>query len=331
MRVYFAPMEGITGYLYRQAHHRCFGGVDRYYMPFLSPGQGHRFTRRDLQDVLPEHNQGLRAVPQLLTKRSEDFLWCAGALADMGYGEVNLNLGCPSGTVAAKGKGSGFLAFPEALDRFLEEIFAAAPVKISVKTRLGVRDPDEFGPILEIYNKYPIAELTIHPRVQKDFYKNHVRLDHFAAALAACRCPVCYNGDLAAVSDCAACSARFPAAQALMLGRGLIADPALARKLRGGPGASREELRAFHDGLYRSYAAAFGSERNAMLRMKEVWFYLIHLFQDGERLSKRIKKAADPRDFEGAAAEIFQSLPLRADAQALWQPAESCFSAQIAL
>ena len=116
-----------------------------------------------------------------------------------------------------------------------------------------------------------------------------------------------------------------------MLGRGLIADPALARKLRGGPGASQEELRAFHDGLYRSYAAAFGSERNAMLRMKEVWFYLIHLFQGGEACAKRIKKAADPRDFEGAAAEIFQNLPLRADAQALWQPAASCFSARIAL
>lgn len=321
MRVYFAPMEGVTGYLFREAHHRCFGGVDRYYMPFLSPTQGHKFTRRELQDVLPGHNEGLCAVPQLLTKRSGDFLWCAGELAAMGYGEVNLNLGCPSGTVAAKGKGSGFLAFPEELDRFLEEIFSATPVKISVKTRLGVRDPDEFGPILEIFNKYPIAELTIHPRVQKDFYKNHVRLEHFAAALATCRAPVCYNGDLVTVSDCAACSARFPQVEAAMVGRGLVADPALARKLRGGPGAGREELRAFHDGLYHSYAEAFGSARNAMLRMKEVWFYLIHLFRDGEAYAKRIKKASDPRDFEGAAAGIFRDLPLREDAAAGWQSA----------
>ena len=115
MNYYFAPLEGVTGSEFRRAHHRWFPGVDAYYMPFLSPTQDHVFTQRELRNVLPEHNQGFRAVPQLLTKNPEDFLWCAGELAAMGYGEVNLNLGCPSGTVTAKGKGAGMLARPAGL------------------------------------------------------------------------------------------------------------------------------------------------------------------------------------------------------------------------
>ena len=127
MNYYFAPLEGVTGSEFRRAHHRWFPGVDAYYMPFLSPTQDHVFTPRELRNVLPEHNQGFRAVPQLLTKNPEDFLWCAGELAAMGYGEVNLNLVCPSGTVTAKGKGAGMLARPEELDCFLDTVFSQAP------------------------------------------------------------------------------------------------------------------------------------------------------------------------------------------------------------
>ena len=130
LRIYFAPMEGITGYRYRNLHHRYLPGVDKYFMPFISPSQGHTFTRREREDILPEHNQGMSVVPQLLARRSEDFLWAAGELAAVGYGEVNLNLGCPSGTVTAKGKGAGFLGRPEELERFLDEIFAGTPVPV---------------------------------------------------------------------------------------------------------------------------------------------------------------------------------------------------------
>ena len=136
MNYYFAPLEGVTGSEFRRAHHRWFPGVDAYYMPFLSPTQDHVFTQRELRNVLPEHNQGFRAVPQLLTKNPEDFLWCAGELAAMGYDEVNLNLGCPSGTVTAKGKGAGMLARPEELDCFLDTVFSQAPPR---KPGLGWR------------------------------------------------------------------------------------------------------------------------------------------------------------------------------------------------
>ncbi len=311
MRIDFAPLEGITGHLFRQLHHSYFPGVDRYFIPFYSPSQEHSFTRRAFQDLLPEHNSGLNAVPQLLTRSAEDFLWAAERLADLGYGEVNLNLGCPSGTVTAKGKGAGFLALPEELDRFLEKVFSHTPLPISVKTRLGMADPGEFPALLEIYNRYPIAELIIHPRVRIDFYRGSARMEEFAAALTASKNPVVYNGDITTVSSHGALVARFSTLNAVMIGRGLIGDPALARKLRGGPAADRGELQAFHHALYEGYCAAFGSRRNASQRMKELWFYLLHLFEDSPRHAKALRKSKDTAEFESAATAILQGLPLR--------------------
>ena len=308
--VSLAPMEGLTTIYYRRALARWFGGVDRYFTPFLTPTQDHRFTKRELREVLLEHNGGLPTVPQLLTRNAEDFLWAAGELAAMGYREVNLNLGCPSGTVVAKGKGSGFLAHPAELDAFLEEIFSKAPCAISVKTRIGLKDPEEFPVLLAIYRKYPVAELIVHPRVRTDMYKNTPRWDRFGAALENSPFPVCYNGDICTPDDAARLQAAFPAAERLMLGRGLAGDPALARRLKGGPSAGRTELNCFVEQVYESYAEAFGSRRNAMLRMKEVWFYLIRLFQDGDKLSKAIKKARDPLDYEGAVRAVFADLEL---------------------
>ena len=167
MNIYFAPLEGVTGSEFRRIHHRFFPGVDAYYMPFVSPTQDHVFTQRELRNVLPENNQGFRAVPQLLTKNAGDFLWCAGELAAMGYDEVNFNLGCPSGTVVAKGKGAGMLARPEELDRFLDIVFSKAPpIRISLKTRIGVERPEEFPRLLEIFGKYPVSLLIVQPKIR---------------------------------------------------------------------------------------------------------------------------------------------------------------------
>ena len=309
----FAPMEGITGRIYRRVHRRHYPGIDRYYAPFLSPTQTHCFGKKELEQVLPENNEGIHMIPQLLTRNAEDFLWAAGELAAMGHKEVNLNLGCPSGTVVAKGKGSGFLARYEELSVFLEEIFARCPIEISIKTRLGLVDPDEFGPLLELFNRFPIKELTIHPRVQKDMYKCPVRYEAFASAFPKCAMPVCYNGDLNTVADCVNTQQEFPSLEGIMLGRGLIGDPALARKVKGGAPADLDTLRAFHDQLYESYCDSFKSRRNAMMRMKELWFYLIGLFEDDGKHGKALRKAADDKEFEFRANAIFHDLPLKTE------------------
>ena len=312
MEYYYAPMEGITSYIFRNAHHKYFPGVDKYYMPFISPTQDHLMTKRELRELVPEHNEGVNAVPQMLTKRAEDFIWAAKEVASMGYREVNLNLGCPSGTVVAKGKGSGFLRDLKGLDAFFQEVFSAdLPIAVSVKTRLGLKEEEEFEEILEVYNRYPISQLTIHPRVKQDLYKGRAREGAFSKALSRCKLAVCYNGDLVTAGQCADIAARFPAVEGLMLGRGLIADPGLASKSTGGKGADKERLAAFLEEVYRGYAEIFGSDRNAMLRMKEIWFYLIHLFEESTSYGKKLKKVTDPREYEGLVAGILRDLCLK--------------------
>ena len=311
MELYFAPMEGITGARYRQAHRACFGGTDRYYLPFLSPTRDHLFTPRELRQVAPEANAGLNAVPQLLTREPADFRWAARALGEMGYGEVNLNLGCPSGTVVAKGKGAGLLADPPALERLLEGIFSGdlGGVRVSVKTRMGMADPEEFGPLLKLLGRFPIALLIVHPRVREDYYRHPLRRAEFLALLPRLGLPWCWNGgvtDRESYDQAAA----LPGVRGVMVGQGLLADPALARKLRGGPPAGRDELRQFHDLLYRGYLADFGSQRNTVFHMKAVWRHLSRLFDGGEKLFKQIKKAQDAPAYEGAVGRIFRELPL---------------------
>lgn len=312
MDYYMAPMEGLTSYIFRREHHRYFSGVEKYYLPFISPTQDHLFTKRELKELLPEHNEGINAVPQLLTKRGEDFVWAASELGKMGYREINLNLGCPSGTVAAKGKGSGFLRDPKGLTEFFDHVFSAGlEVRVSVKTRIGFSEEEEFGELLEIYNRYPIYQLTVHPRLKKDMYKGVPRMDAFVRAVECGRMPLCYNGDLVTAEQCRSLSRRFPTVECAMLGRGLMGDPALAEKAGGGQGADKTRLGDFLEEVYRGYAREFQSERNAMLRMKEIWHYLIHLFEDGERYGKKLKKTTDHREYETLVCGILRDLELK--------------------
>ena len=306
-----APLDGITKVVFRKVWAAHFGGADRYFIPFFSPTPHHILTDRDRREIDPANNGGLPSVPQVMTCRAKDFLWAAEVVVDMGYTEVNLNLGCPSGTVTAKGKGAGFLAKPEELDRFFDQVFSKVRMPVSVKTRLGIQEPEEFARLLEIYNRYPIACLTIHARVQKEKYRGPVHLDAFAQALAESRNPVCYNGDLRTAAEVEALSQRFPSVEAVMIGRGAVADPALLRKLRGGPAATKEELQAFTQDLYRAYQAFYGQVGTAAQRMREVWFYLIHLFENADRLNKKLRRFKNPGEYESVEAAIFRDLSLR--------------------
>ena len=306
----FAPLEGITGAPFRQLHHKYFSGVDRYYTPFLSPTKEHLFTPREKREFFPEYNSGVPVIPQILTKVPEDFLWAAEELCAMGYKEINLNAGCPSGTVTAKGKGSGMLADPEGLRQFLDVIFEKTPCAISVKTRLGLEDPEEFGAVLEVYNQYPISELIIHPRVRKDFYRHPVRRAAFEAALAESKNPVSYNGSIITPEDYADCIGKYPNLKAVMIGQGLVSDPFLAGRIRNGTGGSKEILQSFHDELYETYAMRFESRVNAAKRMKDLWFYLIRLFDGSERHGKKILKARTSEEYELAVSAVFRDLPL---------------------
>ena len=305
MKLYLAPLEGITGWIFRRALHECFGGFDKYFVPFIRPNQMGHFSAREKKDILPDHNEGMYTVPQILTNRPEDFIRTAAKLKEYGYGEINLNLGCPSKTVVTKGRGAGFLAYPDRLDDFLYEVFEKCDIRISVKTRLGMEEPEEFGPILEIYNKYPLEELIIHPRVQKDFYKNTPNMEAFAEALEKSSNPVCYNGDIFTVEDYRRFTQMQPAVECIMMGRGVLADPALARRIRGGAGADAAELRRFHDLLYAGYCEEMSGDRTILFKMKELWTYLAPVFSNYKKYAKKIKKAEKCAAYEKIIDELF--------------------------
>lgn len=304
MQYYFAPMEGITGYIYRNVHHRFFPGMDKYFSPFLSPGPKKTMTPKELRDILPENNRGYNLIPQILTNRSEDFLRLCRDLKEYGYKEVNLNLGCPSGTVVSKKKGAGFLEYPHELDRFLEEIFSGTELEISIKTRIGMEDPEEFEELLSIYNKYPLKELIIHPRVRTDYYKNSPNLKAFAMALEKTRIPVCYNGDLFSKELCKEFFKRFPQVERIMLGRGLLKNPALVQEIRGEGKLDREKFLAFHDALCREYEKVMSGDQNVLFKMKELWFYMGSLFEENKKAMKRIKKAQRLPEYQAAVREM---------------------------
>jgi tRNA-dihydrouridine synthase len=317
MEFLFAPMEGVTGYIYRRVHARFFPGVHRYYAPFFSPSGDHHFPLRGLRDLLPEENPGVSLVPQLLTNRAEDFIWAAASLMDRGYGEVDLNLGCPSGTVTAKRKGAGFLLLPEELEAFLVAVFAARELRglaISLKTRIGFANAGEWERLLSIYRQYPLSRLIVHPRLRSDYYTGQVHPEAFALALEGSPFPVTWNGDVFCPADLEALLARFPKLDAVMLGRGLAAEPGLAGRLRTGEPCARETLRAFHDALCEEYRAVLYGDTALCHRMKEIWSYLILHFEGGEKHWKRITKAKRREEFLLAAEAVFAELPLREDA-----------------
>lgn len=302
-----APMEGVTGHVFRRAHAECFGALDRYYTPFLTPPRvGKHFTNKCLREVAPESNEGLAVIPQLLTRDADEFVWAAGLLADMGYAEVNLNLGCPSGTVVSKGKGSGFLRNPEELRSFLSDVCERSPLPVSVKTRLGLAGDAEYERILALYCRLPLAELIVHPRVQRDGYEGMPRREAYGKTLEAAPFPVAYNGNIFSAADMDGLLAAYPQTRHVMLGRGVLMNPALPRELRGGASLTMPELKRFHDELYAAYVAEMGG--NAVFRMKEWWSYAKHSFADPAAVWRLIRKVKKTGDYEVAVARVFREL-----------------------
>lgn len=314
MRYYFAPMEGITDSIYRRIHHKYFPGLDRYYMPFLSPTMHRCLSPKEKRELPQSDSVPFVAIPQILTKNADDFLWAARTCQQLGYEEVNLNVGCPSGTVVSKGKGAGMLRNKDELDGFLERIFAESPIAVSVKTRLGMEQADEFPGLLEVFNQYPIRELTLHPRVRKQFYKGSVDMEMFRFAVQNSKNPLCYNGNLNSTDDIALFVQQFPSIQSVMLGRGLIGDPGM---LCPG-GTTTAPLEEFTTELLDTYIEAFGSPRNAIFRMKENWGFLLHRFEDSEKLGKTLRKTTDIDQYRAITAQIIHTLPLAPKLQADW-------------
>lgn len=339
MKYYFAPMEGITRYIYRNAVWRHFPYVDKFYAPFIQPNPRRVFVPKEERDILPEHNKGIPLVPQILTCSADGFIRAGRALEDYGYSEVNLNLGCPSGTVVSKGKGAGMLADAEKLERFLDEVFSVTwNAKITVKTRLGVTEEDDFLELMRVFLSFPIAELIIHPRYRTDFYKGTPRMEQFRQALemmdqsggqaeeGLSGMNICYNGNIFTKQDysqlllkCQKESRRSEEQtetltvddfgsrlNSVMIGRGLLANPALIREIKGGPPLTMEELQSFHEDILEHYRKLDFGETNTIYKMKELWNYWGTIITGAPRELKRIRKAVRYADYLPAVQALFR-------------------------
>ena len=321
MKLYLAPLEGITTMTYRRAYARNFGGADRYFTPFIV---NKKLGVREIEGILPENNPGQALIPQIMSNRAEDFIQVAKEIATYGYDTVNLNLGCPSGTVVSKKRGAGFLAYPDELDAFLSEVYEKCPMKISIKTRIGLEDESEWENLLSIYEKYPMEELIIHPRLRTDYYKASIRMEAFAKAVEQIKVPICYNGEINAAEDVMRMKEQFPQIDRIMIGRGVLRYPYLFLQIRGAfeketkvvaaeqistIEMSQEELknniRTFHDELLADYQIIMSGDRNALFKMKEIWSYLGASFEDAEKCLKKIKKANHITDYKIAVNELF--------------------------
>lgn len=305
MKYYLAPMEGITGYIYRNSYEKFFHNIDKYFTPFIVTNKSRSLKTKELRDVLPENNKGMNIVPQILTNDSEGFINTTRKLQQLGYNEVNLNLGCPAGTVVSKNRGSGFLAKREDLDIFLDEIFKIDHMKISIKTRIGKDTPEEFYELIKIYNKYPLEELIIHPRTQKDFYGNKPNLEVFKDALSLSTNPVCYNGDIFTADDYNELTKAFPEVNTVMIGRGILANPGLMNEIKNNTFIDKEVLKDFHDEILNNYIELFNEDRNAIFRMKELWGYMIYIFSNNKKYAKKIKKSQKLSDYNEAVLSLF--------------------------
>ena len=305
MKYYLAPLEGITGYIYRNAYEHYFHNIDKYFTPFIIPKQSNKFKGKELNDILPEHNKNMNVVPQILTNDSEGFIRTARQLMELGYNEINLNLGCPSGTVVSKFRGSGFLAKKEELDKVLYEIFSEEDLNISIKTRIGKDSHLEFYELIEIYNKYPIRELTIHPRTQKDFYGGEPHLDIFKEAVSLSKNPLCYNGNIFTKKDFNNIKTMFPEVDSVMIGRGIIRNPALVYNIRENKIISKNVLKDFHDEILEGYMSIFSGDRNVLFKMKELWSYMIHIFSNNKKYLKKIKKSQSISEYKVIVSNLF--------------------------
>ncbi len=291
MNLYFAPLEGIGTYVYRRVHQKLFGGCDAYFAPFITPSDNERISIKCLKDILPENNENVNLKVQVLTNRADSFLKFEEKIIPLGYDSVNINLGCPSGTVCKKGRGAAFLKSPEELDLFLGEIFSKTRLDISVKKRIGFEDESESAGLTEVMKKHPLSLLIVHPRLRKDFYKGEPHVEIFSEIYSSYGKPLCYNGDIFIRSDYDRIQTQFPDLEGVMIGRGAIANPAIFREIKGGKSLSTSELEEFSHLLIDDYLKVLGSDWYTLNRLKEIWIYSIENYPSEKKIAKEIKKS----------------------------------------
>jgi tRNA-dihydrouridine synthase len=302
-----APMRGLTEAVYRNTYSRHFKGIHMAVSPFITTVIG-KISNKHIKDVLPQNNQAIPLIPQLLSKDFQGFINMAIKLFDLGYEEINWNLGCPYSMVANKMRGSGLLPYPEIIDQFLETVLVKIPNRLSIKLRLGRYHADEILSLIPVLNAYPLSGLIIHSRTAVQMYEGIPNLDQFEKCLSLSKNSVIYNGDIQSPSDFTMICERFSSVDGIMMGRGLLSNPFLGEMIEDSHvQLALPRLKAFHDDLYNQYQNILSGSGHVLGKMKEHWKYLSQMFDNSHHILKRIQRTVNFRQYESRVSEAFFS------------------------
>ena len=311
-KIYQAPLQGFTDFTYRNILNEVYGGVSKYFIPYLSYGKGKEIKKSQLKEILPEHNKALPAIPQVLFSDSTELFELLTILIDNGYTEINLNLGCPYPMATNRGRGAAWLEKPEALNQTLGELFGKGlNSKFSVKMRAGMTNSQDAKAVFEVLNHFPLEEIIFHPRTAKQMYDGKADPLLFAEAMAMVKHPLVYNGDLFSEAGFLELKALLPHQHSWMTGRGLLMDPSLALRLNGvamDEKLRKQKMKEFHDQLFHQYSERLQGSGHLLARMNQFWSYFSYSFENQHKAMKLVKKSSSVLKYNAAVVEIFRSM-----------------------
>ena len=317
VRLSLGPFQGITDAPFRNVFKRHFGGIDKFYTPFFT-GIHKEDHAKNLQgeEIDPKCNDIETLTPQILSTDAEEILRFAKQCKELGYKEINLNIGCPFPRVANKKRGCGLLPYPDMVEAMFERIFEQIDIKFSVKCRLGYFSPDEIEAIIPVFNKFPLSELIIHPRIGKQLYKGDADVERFKELIPYINAPLVYNGDIFSVESFGRINEMVQPINQYMLGRGILMNPFLAEEIRGGAWNAPERTERMHAyvmDLYEDRLCHAGGSPKVLGRMKELWSYLMYSFEEPQMVWRKIKKLNSLKEYEDAVDYIFMSILLSSE------------------
>lgn len=306
--IYLAPLEGLTEIEFRNVFTKHFGGIDAAIAPFVSLMNHEATDKRRSWDIPIVDDQLMKTVPQFMGRNIKDFHHLAQWIVDKGYNEINWNLGCPVKRVVRRGRGCGQLKQPDEIKYFLDEVFRNQQIGFSIKTRLGLDNPDEIYKLIEIYNQYPLTELILHPRIGKQLYSGEIMFDYLDDCVSLSKNKFVYSGDIKTVSDFKIITEKFPSIKRIMIGRGLLKDPFLAEKIKGirpiNAPPDFKRLLNYLEELYIVFDAKFWNKIELLGKMKNYWQFLSFLFDDRNRVFKYIVHSKDMKEYHQRIREI---------------------------
>jgi tRNA-dihydrouridine synthase len=306
-----SPLQGFTDFRFRNAVNKYFGGIDTYYSPYIRLNGKLVIKSSYERDILPENNIDLEVIPQIITNDPDEFLFVAKYVQELGYKELNWNLGCPYPMVTKCGMGSGLISNTEKINTILEKVHAESDIIVSMKMRLGYDTTEEILDVFPVLEKYPIKNVAIHARIGKQLYKGGVHLDAFQACVDNTKLKLYYNGDITSVTKFHEMQARFPSIEHWMIGRGLIADPFLPSMIKNNsfeyPKNKMELFSEFHDTLYAGYSESLSGSTHILLKMHHLWEYFSVIFSNPHKVAKNIRKSKSIRNYEQTVKEVIKA------------------------